>query len=251
MDDVSFFFTNFPDHFFERDLWKVFQRWGRVLDVFISRKLNARKQRFSFVRFQGVNDAFSLERELDAIWIGTWKLQVNIPRYRRNELARNVWHDNQRPERPRNVWKPKVQQKQEASYAQVVSGVSVSGLKEEDSSSWLEGSFVGCIRDHSCIQTIKESFVLGGFSVVKLRFLGERFVLLSCDAADVLGKLILDNKAWFNGLFLSVVPWDGAFAVTDRFIWVHCRGIPLQFWCSQCFINIGALVGKVIQIDEC
>lgn len=25
MADISFFFTNFPDHFFEMDLWKVFQ----------------------------------------------------------------------------------------------------------------------------------------------------------------------------------------------------------------------------------
>jgi len=45
MTDTSFFFTNFPDHFFAKDLWKVFQRWGRVLDVFISNKLNSRKRR--------------------------------------------------------------------------------------------------------------------------------------------------------------------------------------------------------------
>lgn len=77
MADLSYFFTNLPDHFFERDLWKVFQTWGRVLDVFISRKLNARNQRFGFVRFHGVIHASSssLERKLDAIWIGTWKLQ--------------------------------------------------------------------------------------------------------------------------------------------------------------------------------
>ena len=85
MADFSFFFTNFPDHFFEKDLWKVFQRWGRVLDVFISRKLNSRNRRYGFVRFQGVEDAYALEKKLDAIWIGTWKLQVNIPKYSRSE----------------------------------------------------------------------------------------------------------------------------------------------------------------------
>ena len=57
MADISFFFTNFFDHFFERGLWKVFQRWGRILDVFISRKFNARNRRFGFVRFHGVSDA--------------------------------------------------------------------------------------------------------------------------------------------------------------------------------------------------
>jgi len=44
MTNASFFFTNFPNEFQENDLWRVFQRWGRVLDVFISRKLNARKK---------------------------------------------------------------------------------------------------------------------------------------------------------------------------------------------------------------
>jgi len=81
MAETSFFFTNFHEHFRERDLWRVLQRWGRALDVFVSRKLNARNQKFGFVRFQGVNDVVSLERELDAIWIGTWKLQVNLPKY--------------------------------------------------------------------------------------------------------------------------------------------------------------------------
>jgi len=37
---VKFFFTNFPLEYEEKDMWKVFQRWGRVADVFISRRLN-------------------------------------------------------------------------------------------------------------------------------------------------------------------------------------------------------------------
>jgi len=70
MVDTSFFFTNFPPDYFEKDLWKIFQRWGRVLDVFISRKLNARNQRFGFVKFQSIRDVDVLERQLDSIWIG-------------------------------------------------------------------------------------------------------------------------------------------------------------------------------------
>ena len=260
MADISFFFTNFSEHFFERDMWKVFQRWGRVLDVFISRKLNARNRRFGFVRFQGVINAASLERKLDAIWIGTWKLQVNLPKYRRKEVPRRDWNDNQRQERSRNIWQPKVQQKQVLSFAQVVSGEyarrsqeseSVSIINVEmESPSWLEGCFVGSIKEVSCLQSIKESFVMGGFSLIRLRYLGESCVLLSCDVAGVLEKLIADNKDWFDGLFSSIVPWDGSFEIKERFVWVRCRGIPLQFWCYQCFINLGVYVGEVIQIDE-
>jgi len=44
--EATFFFTNFPNEFQEKDLWRVFKRWGRVIDVFISRKLG--KKRFGF-----------------------------------------------------------------------------------------------------------------------------------------------------------------------------------------------------------
>jgi len=64
-------------------MWKVFRRWGRVLDVFISRKLNSRNRKFGLVRFQGVEDMYALEKKLDVIWIGTWKLRANLPKYSR------------------------------------------------------------------------------------------------------------------------------------------------------------------------
>ena len=58
------------------------------MDVFISKKLNSRNRRFDFVRFQRVTDVFVLEKKLDAICIGTWKLQVKLPKYSKNEISR-------------------------------------------------------------------------------------------------------------------------------------------------------------------
>jgi len=48
---TSFFFSNFPHGFGELDMHKVFQRWARVKEVFISRRLNKWGRRFGFVRF--------------------------------------------------------------------------------------------------------------------------------------------------------------------------------------------------------
>jgi len=80
MMDSSFFFTNFPPEYAEKNLRKVFQRWGRVLDVFIPRRLDVRIKRFGFVRIHGVRDVEVLERKLGSVWIGYWKLQVNKPK---------------------------------------------------------------------------------------------------------------------------------------------------------------------------
>ncbi|ESW07945.1 hypothetical protein PHAVU_009G005600, partial [Phaseolus vulgaris] len=265
MADTSFFFTNFPEHFLERDLWKVFQRWGRVLDVFVSRKLNARNQKFGFVRFQGVNDVFSLERELDAIWIGTWKLQVNLPKYQRKDGLRKQRNEGSRLGEIRSV---KGKQTEQFSFAQVVSeGVAKNGTSENASSSlgdelvyqitveveqdsWLEGSYVGSFKEIPCMQSIKESFVMGGFNLVKLRYLGGRFVMLSCDEGGSLRKIIADNRSWFDEVFSTVTPWDGSFVLKERCAWIRCRGIPLQFWCNQSFSKVGVVVGEVVEIDE-
>ncbi|ESW17972.1 hypothetical protein PHAVU_006G002800, partial [Phaseolus vulgaris] len=261
MADTSFFFTNFPEHFRERDLWRVFQRWGRVLDVFVSRKLNTRNQKFGFVRFQGVNDVVSLER-------------VNLPKYQRAEgtrVQRNEgsgvgWPPRKRATQPRTNWN-RGQTEQQQSFAQVVSGeVAQSGTGgnaggahgEEvseltvalESPSWLEGCYVGSLKVVSCMQALKECFVLGGFSHVSIRKLGESYVLLSCDEGEGLSKILTENKAWFDEMFLTVAPWDESFAVKERSVWLRCRGIPLQMWCDQCFFRVGELVGEVVEIDE-
>jgi len=44
--------------------------------------------------------------------------------------------------------------------------------------SWLEGCYVGSLKVVPCMQSLKESFVLGGFSHVSIRHLGESYVLL-------------------------------------------------------------------------
>ena len=101
-----------------------------------------------------------------------------------------------------------------------------------ESSSWLEGCFIGRLRESAKLQSIKESFILGGFSLVRVRLLGEKYVLLSCDEGDILGKVLEDNKAWFDSLFSELSPWRDSFVVPERFAWVRCRGIPLQLWCN-------------------
>jgi len=55
-------------------------------------------------------------------------------------------------------------------------------------------------------QAIKESLFLGGCGFVNLVFLGEDFVLLSCEDADNLAKVIEGNKDWLDNTFVSLVP---------------------------------------------
>ncbi|CAI9276659.1 unnamed protein product [Lactuca saligna] len=49
--DDSFYITNFPDYIIHSDIWRACSRFGKVCDVFISKKLFCMGKRFGFVRF--------------------------------------------------------------------------------------------------------------------------------------------------------------------------------------------------------
>ena len=68
-DIISFYFSHFPESVNETYLWKLFQEWGKVWEVFIPKSKNKQGQRYGFVRFKGVEDE------------GRLKLFVNKPKF--------------------------------------------------------------------------------------------------------------------------------------------------------------------------
>jgi hypothetical protein len=62
-------------------LWKVFARYGRVGEVFIPKKLDKWGGRFGFVKFMEVKNVEELSRRLGDVWLGTFKLRVNLSRF--------------------------------------------------------------------------------------------------------------------------------------------------------------------------
>lgn len=59
----------------------------RVIDLVIPPKRDTFGKKIGFVRFLDMNNPKALEEKLDAIWIGTFKLRVNIPFFGRNETG--------------------------------------------------------------------------------------------------------------------------------------------------------------------
>ena len=68
---------------------KLFQKWVRVKEVFISKQLSRWGRRFGLVRFFDVGNVVSLEKKLDRYFIGNMKLHVNLPKYRRERIESN------------------------------------------------------------------------------------------------------------------------------------------------------------------
>jgi len=58
----TFFLSNFPDIHGEYDMFRIFQTWARVKEVFISRRLNRWGRRFGFVRVFPISNEVRLEK---------------------------------------------------------------------------------------------------------------------------------------------------------------------------------------------
>ena len=67
-------------------MFRIFRKWARVKEVFISRRPNRWGRRYGFVRFYPGPNEGKLDKQLDRIYIGNFKLYVNFPKYRRAEM---------------------------------------------------------------------------------------------------------------------------------------------------------------------
>ncbi|KAK9073481.1 hypothetical protein SSX86_007805 [Deinandra increscens subsp. villosa] len=81
---TSYYVTNIPEGCSKEDLEVECRIFGRVEDVFISRKRNKAGDRFWFIKFSGVKDRRELEKVLNRVRIGNMKISVNLERFNRD-----------------------------------------------------------------------------------------------------------------------------------------------------------------------
>ena len=159
------------------------------------------------MRFFPVLNEASLEKQLDGIFIGSFKLHVNLPKYRRvvmeqkYEKTRYASKDYSHTSRPRgkreqNVRGTRCENTNRAyyrgnnlnpklPYAKEVrnpaQGIWKGPVFETTSNTppWLVTSAVGRMSPDVSFETLREEFVKGGMSRVKLRFMGDNLILLT------------------------------------------------------------------------
>ncbi|GKD56419.1 nucleotide-binding alpha-beta plait domain-containing protein, partial [Tanacetum coccineum] len=81
---VNYFFTNFPPEWNEGNLRELFAEIEEVADVYVARKLSKVGLRFGFAHFFQVGNAQVLEKRLNKIWYGTFKLRANVAKFERS-----------------------------------------------------------------------------------------------------------------------------------------------------------------------
>ncbi|MCH95549.1 endonuclease/exonuclease/phosphatase family protein, partial [Trifolium medium] len=95
-ETTSFYFTNFPDDVQVMELWKLFAKYGRVGEVYIPKKLDIRGNKFGFVKFKEVKGVEALSSRLEDVWIGSYKLRINLSIFGRNGSSAPMAQGNRR-----------------------------------------------------------------------------------------------------------------------------------------------------------
>jgi len=270
----TFFFSNFPGGFGEYDMLKIFQKWAKVKEVFISKRLNRWGRRFGFVRLFDVENVFRMEKQLDQIYIGNMKLYENIPKYRRGvssqlggesvrprEVKKLCNHEPVKP-KSKEVWREKTGKSikrghsESRSYADAVRNTSHERWKgpvfeaKSQVLPWMSNSAVGWMSEDMNFDLLCEELIKGGMSMVKARFMGDNMVLLTPKEDFHMEDFVKLNKDWVVSAFKDVEPWYEACVADHRLVRVRCYGLPIPLWTKECLTKVVGEVATVVAIDD-
>ncbi|GJZ73409.1 RNA-directed DNA polymerase, eukaryota, partial [Tanacetum coccineum] len=258
----SVYVSNFPDGSTSKDLWKVCNDYGTVVDVFIPNKKSKVGKRFAFVRFIKVDNLDRLIQNLNTIWIGRFHLFANPVRFERpNKPTLNTNNNADAHNLSRGNEKVKVHV-QQGSFANIVSGqppVGVYGPSISSSPAMmldescvidcdLSKNFMGKVKDVSLISKLRTLFMDEGFTVGQLLYLGGMWVMIECVNAESKVKMMRHSgvKSWFSTIRNATLD----FVSDECIVWVDIEGIPLNVWSRETFKRIGKKWGDVMDIED-
>jgi RNA recognition motif-containing protein len=257
---ISFFVTNFPDDCHSADLWKLFASYGRLGDVYIPNKVDKWGKRFAFVKFRDEIDAVELGERLEDVWLGTFKLRVNVSRFGRKEddNRKKELGDHRKKELLEGesssagrsfkdaLVKPKNDLKQSCEEVKKVIPVDVDGniMKE------LEESFVGRLAVNVEVYRIRTILFMEGLAHIVVTDMGRNMVLIHSPKVGEIERLWKSRADWITYYFREVYPWSPSCYADRRDTWVKVFGIPLHVWGDNLFKAIGGMYGEFLDYDN-
>nr|GEY68747.1 RNA-directed DNA polymerase, eukaryota [Tanacetum cinerariifolium] len=245
----SVYVTNFPETCFARDLWKVCNDYGTVVDVFIPFKKSKAGKLFAFVRFIKVKEFDRLVENLCTIWIGRFYIHANVAHFHR-PLKPNT----PIPREP-NLGTSK------NSFASVLKEGSLSPIKEFVNSERALVLDETCIKEHDfslslmgkvkTVSTIPNFPIIlsnEGFHNIKITYLGRMWVLFGMESLESKDKIL--NHTGVNSWFLTIKEAYNSFVCDERITWVSIEGLPIKAWMLNSFCKIASLWGEFVERED-
>ncbi|GJV68191.1 nucleotide-binding alpha-beta plait domain-containing protein [Tanacetum coccineum] len=260
---ISIFITNFPDSFNAKDLWRVCNQYGTVVDTFIPDKRSKANKRYGFVRFIKADNVERLVSNLCTIWVGKLKLHANIARFQRKPLNQNssqTYKIQTNKHGQKDVSIMKAANGFAGSFAHAVKKGTKSHYEEVESQpalvldesclnqSDMSTALMGKVKTFDSLSNLKPVLAKEGFDEITLKYMGGLWVLIDFQTITTNDKFMANTSvvSWFSHLQQAL---HNVF-IEDRTIWVNIDGVPLKVWTKNTFNRITSKWGELIYDDD-
>ncbi|PWA81814.1 nucleotide-binding alpha-beta plait domain-containing protein [Artemisia annua] len=233
---TSFFFTNFPETWDSTALWKMFDKYGKVVDVYIAFKRTKRGTRFGFVRFINIGDVGMFERRLKGIIIGNSNLVINKAKYIKVGDKGVPAAADFPPFKQGNHHTPKMSKPtSNYSFKEAVLGHNTQAKPrirkihiEENAylRSKLECCWIGEAKNFHVLQNAWSIVHNNGLDGCNIKYLGGLSFIFEWGAKDVAIKSLEENKVWLHQWFDNIKLWDNKCGSYGRLAWLNIDGLP-------------------------
>ncbi|GJS82379.1 RNA-directed DNA polymerase, eukaryota, reverse transcriptase zinc-binding domain protein [Tanacetum coccineum] len=202
-----------------------------------------------------------------SLWLGQQsgtnsKIQANIARFRRSPLNNNnvkSKHNEARKSGGAYDMRTKglsnsssfasvVAKKQNASAVEVENVPAIvledDCLKTND----LSCSLMGRVKEFAALTNLKSALRNEGFVDIKIRFLGELWVLLDFKSSKI--KDLFQGNVGAKSWFTEIIQASLDFNPVGRLAWVEVEGVPYKLWTVKTFNKIAAKWGDLLEMDD-
>ncbi|KAJ9557474.1 hypothetical protein OSB04_012088 [Centaurea solstitialis] len=254
---ITFYITNLADLVSEADIWKVFIRIGKIVDLYVAKKRNKQGCRFGFARFLGISDLKGFEGKLNNTWVGGQRLLANVARFKRDDRPiskPNCKDDSPNKEPPRRTYQATGFHK---SFSEAVSGskkvedlvldISIPGNAIDR----MKANLIGKVSSLSKLWNVLDLKDADGCSDLNFRFLGGFYVMVEFKNSELAGNFLSNSKEIWENWFESLVFWTFDFVVNERLALLHIHGVPPHAWCTEVFNEIAKRFGQVVIEEDC
>lgn len=241
------------------------------MDVYVPSNRDKYGGRYGFVQFIRVVDAVELEKQLQQIWIGTYKVRVHRVRRKEQPNLPPVERSNSRVKatgdlpmarryadvvsgkgpKPGKVWRPKnpVQSQKVATAGNRWYGIHHTVTDEE--MTWLAKCYVGQLPTQTwCLICKKNSFIwvyiLSKWFQIPM---GGNLVLIKVTEDEDFLELLKNEEGAFQSWFSEIRKWSPVEVPRYCHTWIRCQGVPLHAWDDGFFQKIAAVMGKFVMLD--
>ncbi|KAM0049594.1 putative RNA recognition motif domain, nucleotide-binding alpha-beta plait domain superfamily [Helianthus debilis subsp. tardiflorus] len=268
---TKFYVARLPEKCSSKDIEEALGVYGAINGVYVARKRDKNGFRFGFVSFTGVKNMEELEKSMQNVWMGSFRLFINIARFASEnkegkdftEVKNNIKERNDKEQGNKN--KGFMEQGVAfnsyvtggKSYASTVSGNQnpISSMKEVTVSEFAKAytelhgkAILGKAKDLWTLRKLDILLKEARYGKSTIEYLGGLSILVvfkSSAEADSF-RAEASGFGWFSNLDI----WKGQPMAFKRIAWLNIHGVPLHLSGNETFDSVGRCFGKVLHASQ-